>query len=1100
MKKINFKKIVSGRRIFLVLIIFTTVFLFGRIAWAGFGEWAGNLIGGIIAVFIQAISLILILLVNVLIDVASYSDFINATAVTKGWVIVRDICNMFFVLILLVIAFATILGQEEYSAKKTLPKLIIAAVLINFSKMFCGLMIDVANVMMLTFVNAFKEIGSGNIIDMLGVTDVVKMGSGTEDITFSQIVGAYIFGLIYIIIATVVVASMLGMLVMRIVMIWIYVVLSPAAFFLQAIPGKGQSYAAQWWSKWTSNLIVGPVIAFFLWLSFAALQTGGSPIVNSSANGDAEVAAQKGLVVDEGSGIPSEAGKPSSMAKFAIAIGMLLGGMKIAQEVGGETGSMLGKGMAQLNKGKALAIGAGIGAAKGIGRGAGRLGLGAVSRGDRLLSGSKGDNRATWAGKMAKGWGDDLQASAKKRRKETAGRYLKNLGMGEKSAEQGQNVIAGKNFQNIHNAMKGAAVGSLTGMAVAGPLGALAGLATGFAGYVASSKRQATKTNVKNYEESKNDNTAQVAYNKAKLEYDGHQNIVTDYDTREARVIELDNLRRTRPLSTDEQSEYDEKDVFINTTANIDKLNASKSYLTNNQQDLQTKKDAFDAKEQVNLAGKDQYDKDKKSLKNTEFLERFADTDAAMKDLTKSKAAATAQIKNQADNSDFWHDKNARLYAGTGLSKDSKNQLDILNKGGSKDADGALKNLVNAVPMMSNEVAENIAKALAAYSKDNPLDKLTTVKTALQNKTNDGSLKRNSGLPYDFNPDNHTAKVSVASYKDFDKNQMILNSGSGGLSYDAFAKNSAKDPSKRNNRKDIMGASFAKINSKAKEMGEDYSLEEGAGVTQENDGEKLKSLSRVMTKLIDDEIVSLQTVSGNVNSEKISQLNESKKRLASGDLSGIKLKNSDITYKGDNDSEKRSAEYNSTQHEIMHGAGAKNEELVYDSADALQSNKLIGRIPGTNQNYDTEIGKLIASMEKSQATQAATMQAVTSKIDGWKVSNAQRVVETENGQRDSVSDTTSIVNNTTESGDKAIEIGGLDKFEESLDKFVSSIDKQKFAKGTNTAGTKSVEFDPSIKFRNFMSSIAKKQNKADDKNTTILKTPLAKMAAAAAKK
>ena len=271
MKKINFKKILNGRNAVFLLLILASVFLFGHLAnAAAFGEWAGNVVGGIVALFIRAIASILIVLVNVLMSVAAYSDFIHAPAVEKGWVVVRDLCNMFFVVILLIIAFATILGQEEYGAKKMLPKLIMAAVLINFSKLICGLMIDISNVVMLTFVNAFSAIGAGNLLDLLGISDVTKIAvaSDSSAVTFGTIVSAYIFGLIYVIIATVVVASMLGMLVIRLVMIWILVVLSPLAFFLQAVPGASK-YSGQWWSKWTSNLLVGPVIAFFLWLSFA---------------------------------------------------------------------------------------------------------------------------------------------------------------------------------------------------------------------------------------------------------------------------------------------------------------------------------------------------------------------------------------------------------------------------------------------------------------------------------------------------------------------------------------------------------------------------------------------------------------------------------------------------------------------------------------------------------------------------------------------------------------------------------------------------------------------------------------------------------------
>jgi len=51
--------------------------------------------------------------------------------VQQGWGIVRDVANLGFVLVIIVIALATILRRQEYGFKKLLPKLIAAAILVN---------------------------------------------------------------------------------------------------------------------------------------------------------------------------------------------------------------------------------------------------------------------------------------------------------------------------------------------------------------------------------------------------------------------------------------------------------------------------------------------------------------------------------------------------------------------------------------------------------------------------------------------------------------------------------------------------------------------------------------------------------------------------------------------------------------------------------------------------------------------------------------------------------------------------------------------------------------------------------------------------------
>jgi hypothetical protein len=334
-------------------LIFAASFLVAPHVLASAGDWAGEVVGSIIYVFIWALGLVLILVMKALILIASYQNFINSGAVQEGWTVVRDLSNMFFVVILLVIAFSTILHLENYSYKKWLPKLVLMAVLINFSKTICGLLIDVAQIIMLTFVNAFKDVAGGNLIEMLGIREIVTLAEGSAEVGFWQIVGAYVLGLIYMIIALVVITTMMMMLVMRLVMIWIYVVLSPLAYLLAAFPG-GAQYASQWWKEFISNLVVGPVIAFFIWLSFAALQTGNYSDVTDVGTADigAEQEAFSGSVAKvEGATTPSmgtQASTPGVLIKFVIGIGMLIGGLKVAQQIGGAAGSVAGKGMGKL--------------------------------------------------------------------------------------------------------------------------------------------------------------------------------------------------------------------------------------------------------------------------------------------------------------------------------------------------------------------------------------------------------------------------------------------------------------------------------------------------------------------------------------------------------------------------------------------------------------------------------------------------------------------------------------------------------------------------------------------------------------------------------
>ena len=179
----------------LVVLVASPLFAADSASTAGTGnvtptmfDWLKNFIASFFNLLSAGVGIILIFLFQILISLAQYNSFISSPAVTTGWVIVRDICNMFFILILLVIAFATILRLEGYNWKKDLPRLLIYAVLINFSRTICGLIIDFSQVIMLTFVNAFAQNGANNLtyifqVDKYSSLNNVASGTGSDFFT-----------------------------------------------------------------------------------------------------------------------------------------------------------------------------------------------------------------------------------------------------------------------------------------------------------------------------------------------------------------------------------------------------------------------------------------------------------------------------------------------------------------------------------------------------------------------------------------------------------------------------------------------------------------------------------------------------------------------------------------------------------------------------------------------------------------------------------------------------------------------------------------------------------------------------------------------------
>ncbi len=81
----------------------------------------------------------------------SFSTLRENQIIRAGWTISRDIANIFFVLFILIIAIATILGVQSYGAKSLLAKLIVVAILINFSLVIGYTIIDATNILGLQF-------------------------------------------------------------------------------------------------------------------------------------------------------------------------------------------------------------------------------------------------------------------------------------------------------------------------------------------------------------------------------------------------------------------------------------------------------------------------------------------------------------------------------------------------------------------------------------------------------------------------------------------------------------------------------------------------------------------------------------------------------------------------------------------------------------------------------------------------------------------------------------------------------------------------------------------------------------------------------------
>src|SRR3989344_1697692 len=322
----------------------------------------GNVVGWILFYIAQFFSYLVNLLIGTMVEVVAYNDF-NIDMVKSGWSIVRDVANNFFIIILLVIALGNILRVSQYN-RQLLPKLLVMAVLINFSKMFTLILIDFSQIITLWFASAIREVGNqGNImLYALGLHDLYNIDASTKDWTDSMglndqsVIKVMLFAIILSVVAAVVVAIIIIILVYRIVMLWFLVILSPLAFLLTTFP-KGQQYAGMWWSELSKYLVVGPVMLFFLYLSFFSKSTldMSNPSKDTTQNDSLSINTSATTVINA----VSNKMKSAEVFDFLIIIGLMVGSLIMGQKTGVAGAQWAGKGVAGLQKwGKRATIGA----------------------------------------------------------------------------------------------------------------------------------------------------------------------------------------------------------------------------------------------------------------------------------------------------------------------------------------------------------------------------------------------------------------------------------------------------------------------------------------------------------------------------------------------------------------------------------------------------------------------------------------------------------------------------------------------------------------------------------------------------------------------
>ncbi len=326
----------------------------------------GSLIGlfnGILAAIIAIVGWLISFSVDLLQLVASYNSFSTQREVSIMWALVRDVMNSFFIVVLIVIAFATILRWSPWQFKATLPKFIVAAFIVNFSKTICLLFINFSSAIMGTFITAIGDAFPAFVLALRAPATVsfssdtigglfgsfVSAGSrgnglGTGDLAVSALTTlvSSLFSILILIIAFAAIMMFVFILLWRIIMLWMLIILSPAAFFLWAVPGKGAGYFKQWLDEFVKEVLIGPIIALMLYLDITFFIQN----IRKTADGKLYGMDVGTFLSDIPPAILTLIGNPEILFGYIVGLVFIFVSIEIVQKVGSKSvglGSRTGK-------------------------------------------------------------------------------------------------------------------------------------------------------------------------------------------------------------------------------------------------------------------------------------------------------------------------------------------------------------------------------------------------------------------------------------------------------------------------------------------------------------------------------------------------------------------------------------------------------------------------------------------------------------------------------------------------------------------------------------------------------------------------------------
>jgi len=211
----------------------------------------------------------------------------------RAWEAGRNIANIAFILgfLMVIYSYITSAGLSNYNIKKMIPRLVVAAILVNISYWICAVAVDVSNILGYSVQDLFMNLReqvvgteTNNSFDWAEISTYVLSGGTIGAVGLVAATGGSVVSGIFLLLGALVVvlfAAFVAVVILaaRQALITVLIIAAPLAFVAYLLPNT-----EKWFEKWRSVFMTMLLLFPIFSVIFGGSQLAGAAIIQNADN------------------------------------------------------------------------------------------------------------------------------------------------------------------------------------------------------------------------------------------------------------------------------------------------------------------------------------------------------------------------------------------------------------------------------------------------------------------------------------------------------------------------------------------------------------------------------------------------------------------------------------------------------------------------------------------------------------------------------------------------------------------------------------------------------------------------------------------------